>query len=142
MYNPSKLVRTWLLAAAIAVVGVVVQMSPAEAARIRGAGGGHWHGGGVHWHGGGGHWRGNWHGHGGCWNCGGWGWGTAGFATGLALGAGLPYYGYGYGYGYPYGGYGYRHPSHSAAYYGGCHLVRRAYHPSHGTVVRRVRVCS
>ena len=147
MHTPAKLVRTWLLAAAIAVVGVAVQVNPAEAARVGGfhAGGGHWHGGGGHWRGGGGHWhggggRGNWHGNGGCWNCGGWGWGAAGLATGLALGAGWPYYGYGYGY--PYGGYGYGYPYYSAASYGGCHLVRRAYHTSHGTVVRRVRVCS
>jgi len=144
----SKIMRTWLLAALIGIAGAAIQMSPAEAARMGGfrGGGGHWHGGGGHWHGGGGnwhgggHWRGNWHGHRGCWNCGGgWGWGAAGFATGLALGAGWPYYGYGYGY--PYGGYAYGYPYYSTASYGGCRLVRRAYHTSHGTVVRRVRVC-
>ena len=144
MRKPSKLTRTWLLAALIGIAGAAIQMSPAEAARMGGfrGGGGHWHGGG-NWHGGG-HWRGNWHGHRGCWNCGGgWGWGAAGFATGLALGAGWPYYGYGYGYGYgyPYGGYAYGYPYYSTASYGGCRLVRRAYHTSHGTVVRRVRVC-
>jgi hypothetical protein len=131
MHTPSKLVRTWLLAAAIAVVGVVAQMSPAEAARmIRGGGGGHWHGGGAHWHGGG-----NWHGHG-CWNCG-LGWGVAGFATGVAIGSGWPYYGYGYGY--PYG-YGYSSPYYAASY-GNCHWVRRVHHTGHGTYVRRARVC-
>ena len=136
----SKIMRTWVLAALIGIAGAAIQMSPAEAARGFRGGGGHWHGGGGHWHGGGGHWRG----HRGCWNCGGgWGWGAAGFATGLALGAGWPYYGYGYGYGYgyPYGGYAYGYPYYSTASYGGCRLVRRAYHTSHGTVVRRVRVC-
>jgi hypothetical protein len=127
MRKPSGLMRTWLLAAAIGIAGAMAVMNPAEAARRFGGGGGHWHGGGGHWHGGGGHWHGNWHGHGGCWNCG-WGWGAAGFATGLALGAGYPYYGYGYGY--PY-----------YAAYDGCRLVRHVYHSSHGTYVRRVRVC-
>jgi hypothetical protein len=122
MRKPSRLMRIWLLAAAIGVTGAVIHSDPADAQRRMG--GARFHGGGGHWHGGGGHWHGGWRGHGGCWNCG-WGWGLAGFGTGLAIGSG-----WGWGWGAPV-----------YAYAPACGWQRRVIHTSRGTFVRRVRVC-
>jgi hypothetical protein len=99
--------------ASIAIIGAGLAAPTTAEAR-----GGHWGGGGGHWHGGGGHWHG-----------GGWGWGGVGLglATGLALGAGYPYYGYGY---------------YEPYAYSGCYIRRHWVWDGHGhRVWRRVRVC-